>query len=419
MIKVSSEQLERPEFRRAVATGDWATVLHAVVQETGASQTEIAIAVGVSQPHVSRLMNGRSREPGIRTVRALCNGLGIPLSLAGLLDDAQGEATNRRQFISGAAGAAGLAMIGTVDGEIPVDSADDERLLAIPSSTYRRLEQRMPSRLLLPPVASHLSLIRQVAAKDGHNAAHQRRLFSLLSETAGLAAWLYMDVDDRAAARRHYQLAVRAAERSGHPLLPAYMQASMGQFAATCGDAVDGLRLVAAARQRLARSAPPIATVWLDCIEALAMAEARNRHAMTRLDQAEARIGRATADEPVWPWIFRFDNRKLAGFRAQAATALGQNQIAKAALRDAYDARQAPKPRAAMEVLRARSLANSGRIEEACNVALAACDIGLAYDSERVLRAVARFRNDLGTRAGGGIVAELDERLFSLYKEDV
>jgi transcriptional regulator with XRE-family HTH domain len=83
MIKISSEQLERPELRRAVATGDWATVLDAVVQDTGASQTEIAIAVGVSQPHVSRFMNGRSREPGIQTVRALCNGLGIPLSLAG------------------------------------------------------------------------------------------------------------------------------------------------------------------------------------------------------------------------------------------------------------------------------------------------------------------------------------------------
>ena len=219
MIKISSEQLELPEFRRAVATGDWATALHAVVQDTGASQTEIAIAVGVSQPHISRLMNGRSREPGVRTVRAICNGLGIPLSLAGLLDDAQGGDTNRRQFISGAAGVAGLAMIGTVDGEVPVDSADDERLLAIPSSTYRRLEQRMPSRQLLPPVTSHLALIRYFATKDGHDGAHRRRLFSLLSETAGLAAWLYMDVDDRAAARRHYQLAVRAAERSGHPLL--------------------------------------------------------------------------------------------------------------------------------------------------------------------------------------------------------
>jgi hypothetical protein len=44
-------------------------------------------------------------------------------------------------LISGAARVAGLAMIGTVHGEIPVDSADDERLLAMPSSTYRRFEQ--------------------------------------------------------------------------------------------------------------------------------------------------------------------------------------------------------------------------------------------------------------------------------------
>jgi hypothetical protein len=61
-------------------------------------------------------------------------------------------------------GVAGLAMIGTVDGDVPIDAADDERLLAIPSSTYRRMEQRTPSRLLLPPITTHLTLVRQVAA---------------------------------------------------------------------------------------------------------------------------------------------------------------------------------------------------------------------------------------------------------------
>jgi predicted XRE-type DNA-binding protein len=67
MIKVPSEVLDRPEIRRALRSGDWSTVLQVLIQETGASQTDIAVAVGVSQPHVSRLMNGQSKEPGIRT----------------------------------------------------------------------------------------------------------------------------------------------------------------------------------------------------------------------------------------------------------------------------------------------------------------------------------------------------------------
>jgi transcriptional regulator with XRE-family HTH domain len=417
MIEVPPEVLARPEIRRALAIGDWPTVLQAVVLETRASQTDIAVAVGISQPHVSRLMSGHSREPGIRTVRALCDGLGIPRSLAGLLDVDQEDNTNRRQFVGGALGVSGLALIGTAEGDIPVDSADEERLLMVPSATYRRLEQRHSSRLLIAPVAAHLALIRRLTRRSGYSAAHTRRLLMLVSETAGLAAWLYVDLDDRASARQHYQIAVRVAERSGHPLLPAYMQASLGQFAAQCGDAPQAVRLIANARGRLPRSAPAIATIWLDAVEALALAEARNRNALAVLGRAEQRLSKATNDEPIWPWIFPFDERKLAGYRALAATKLNRTQMAESAFRLAGTAPQAPKQRAVMEVERARSLARAGQVEEACRVASTAFDTGRRYDSERVLRAVATFRSTLGVRAGQA-TAELDERLAGTYEEE-
>jgi transcriptional regulator with XRE-family HTH domain len=417
MIKMPSEVLDRPEIRRALRSGDWSTVLQALTQETGASQTDIAVAVGVSQPHVSRLMNGQSKEPGIRTVRALCDGLGIPRSLAGLFDD-QEDDTNRRQFLAGAAGVSGLALIGTVEGDVPVESQDEERLLTIPSATYRRLEQRLPSRSLIAPVSAHLALVSRLATRNGHSPAHTRRLFAVLSETAGLAAWLYVDVEDRVNARRHYQLAVRAAEKSGHPLLPAYMQASMGQFAVNCGGSAESVRIVSDARRRLPRSAPAIAGIWMDAIESLALAQIRDRNALAKLDQAELRLSRASNDEPVWPWIFRFDERKLAGFRAQVAGRLGRVKVAERALQVAYDMQHAPKPRAVMDVLRAEVLAQSGQVDEACRVAAEAFDIGQMYDSERVIRAVASFRNALGTR-GNRATAELDERLYATYREDL
>lgn len=417
VIKAPSAMLDRAEIRRALRSGDWSTVLQVLIQETGASQTDIAVAVGVSQPHVSRLVNGQSKEPGIRTVRALCDGLGIPRSLAGLLDD-QEDDTNRRQFLAGAAGVSGLALIGTVEGDVPVESQDEERLLTIPSATYRRLEQRLPSRSLIAPVTAHLALVRQLATRNGHSPAHTRRLFAILSETAGLAAWLYVDVEDRANARRHYQFAVRAAERSGHPLLAAYMQASMSQFAANCGDAIESVRLVADARHRLPRSAPPIAGIWMDAIESLALAQIKDRNALTKLDHAEGRLSRASNDEPVWPWIFRFDERKLAGFRAQVAGKLGRVKVAERALQIANDPQQAPKPRAVMEVLRASILAQSGKVDEACKVATEAFDIGQTCGSERVIHAVATFRNKLGTQSGR-TATELDDRLYATYREEL
>lgn len=336
--------------------------------------------------------------------------------LAGLLDVDQEDTTNRRQFVAGALGVSGLALIGTPEGSVPIDSADEERLLMIPSATYRRLEQRNSSRLLIAPVAAHLALIRQLAGRAGYSAAHTRRLLMVVSETAGLAAWLYVDLDDRAAGRRHYQLAVRAAERSGHSLLPAYMQASLGQFAAHSGDVPQAMRLIAVARAWLPRSAPTIATVWLDAVEAVAVAESRDQRALTLLDQAEQRLGNNVNDEPIWPWIFRFDEHKLASYRALAPTRLGRPRVAEPAFAMAGTSPQAPKQQALMDIERARSHVRAGQIDEACRLAVTAFEVGHRYDSERVLRAVTIFRRRLGVRSSRA-TAELDERMAAVYQE--
>ena len=84
----------------------------------------------------------------------------------------------------------------------------------------------------------------------------------------------------------------------------------------------------------------------------------------------------------------------------------------------AHDPQQAPKPQAIMDVVRAEVMAQTGQVDEACRVAVEAFDVGLVYDSERVTRAVASFRKTLGSRAGRA-TAELDERLYSTYREDL
>src|SRR5262245_55621073 len=106
------EVWERPDVRRALLAGDWATALRAVL-DLGVTQTEIAHRAGISQAHVSRLARGESRDPGIATVRALCDGLGIPRPLTGLADDQHAEdQTDRRQFLGGALAVAGAPALG-------------------------------------------------------------------------------------------------------------------------------------------------------------------------------------------------------------------------------------------------------------------------------------------------------------------
>ena len=416
MIEIPAEVIAQPEFRRALALGDWSTALRLVIQETGSSGATIASATGLSQPHISRLLNGHVAEPGIRTIRMICDGLGIPRSLAGLLERDQETATDRRQLLGGALGVSGFALIGTADGGVPLDHAQDEQLLMVLSASYRRLEHRMSSRLLIGPAVAHLSLIRQLRARANAGRAG-RRLATVTSESAGLAAWLYMDLDDRANARRHYRLAVKEAQATRHPLLVSYMQASFGQFAVTSGDPTQGLRLVAGARQSLPRSAPLIAHVWLDAIEAVALAHYKDQRSLAVLDSAERRLSKTHNDEPVWPWLFRFDLPKLAGYRATTEAKLGRWGAAEASLRLAATAQRSAKQRAINDIEHARMLAARRQIERACELAVSAFDTGITYGSERVVRAVADFRSSLGHV--GNAVADLDSRLHSVYQDDV
>src|SRR5919108_2551478 len=116
-------------------TGQWCCAF----LDGGLSQTTIAVRAGLSQSQVSRLANGKSREPGMNTVKALCDGLAIPRSLAGLQDGSgEEDDTDRRQFLGGTLGVLAAAALGG-------GGLEDERLLMASSLSYRQLEQRTPA----------------------------------------------------------------------------------------------------------------------------------------------------------------------------------------------------------------------------------------------------------------------------------
>jgi transcriptional regulator with XRE-family HTH domain len=95
------EVRDDPLLRVALESGRWSEVLRTVMA-AGVRQGMIAQVSGVSQSAISRLATGRSRAPGIATVRALCDALGVPRSWAGLADP-QEDPTDRRQLLALAA----------------------------------------------------------------------------------------------------------------------------------------------------------------------------------------------------------------------------------------------------------------------------------------------------------------------------
>src|SRR5690606_16488359 len=117
----------------------------------------------------------------------------------------------------------------------------------------------------------------------------------------------------------------------GNPLLAIYMQGSFGQYAADVGEPADGLRLLREAAGRLPRAAPAAARAWLAALEGVALSHLGDRAALTYLDDAERHAEAAVGKEPVWPWIFPFDQPKIAAYRAGAAVRLRMPAVARAA----------------------------------------------------------------------------------------
>jgi transcriptional regulator with XRE-family HTH domain len=394
----------RADVRDALARGDWSIVLCAFLDD-GLSQTAIAARTGLSQSQVSRLAGGKSRTPSINTVKALCDGLGVPRQFAGLLDDAsQEDDTNRRQFLSGS-----LSVLAA--GAIPHSDLRDGQLLMATSLSYRQLEQRTPARSLAQPVTAHLSLACDMARRAEGN--QHARLSAAVAEIAGLAAWLHADLVEPGKARQFYKMSMNAAQQAHHPLLAIYMQGSFGQYATLAGDPIHGLRLLRDAAGRLPRSAPVTARAWLAALEAVALGYLGDQGALKVLDDAQ-RYADADTGYPVWPWVFPFDSSRIASYRAVSASRLGQVKIAMDAFGQAEAARS-PKQAALVAVEHARVLATGGDLDQACALAVTAYDVGCNFESERVQQAVRQFRASLTGRNAQHITAALDDRLHSAY----
>jgi transcriptional regulator with XRE-family HTH domain len=377
----------------------------------------LAMKTGVSRRTILRAEHGASVR--LDTARLLCEYFGKSADDLGLLVHRPGEPTpgegasqedmRRRAWL-------GLAL-GTPFVGIPKDEGRFAQLVADVTRNYRVLEASTPSRDLIAPVQAHLTFARRQVDRWQERRLHSGADYAMVSEIAGLAAWLHADLSDVGAAREHYQLAIHLAERSEHPLLAPYMVASLGHFAAECGDARQALVLVQRARSRLPRHAPDSATAWLSSIEAVAHAAARDRRSATAALLASERFLTAEeAEAPLtWPWVSAFTFAKASMYRASCAALLGDALEVTRAFRDAEPALQAPKRRALALVDVARAHARQGDLAEACRHATEALGIGQQAGSERVVQLVGRFRSGLGINQHPA-TAELDDQLARVYE---
>jgi hypothetical protein len=279
----------------------------------------------------------------------------------------------------------------------------------------RRMDATSPARHLLPSAVAHVHLTEQMLT-NARATPFLTPISAAASEASGFAAWLHADQGDMGSARAHYRGAVVRARQTGIRLLDVYMLGSLASFEIdTAEDPELGLGLVQEAEHVLGASAHPTANAWLACVGALAHAglgdHASASHALRRAEREVTGPGNC---DPPWPWVFPFDEHKLAGYRALVDVRLHRPHDARQAFAEAFAPSTAgPKQAAVLQVELATAHADAGDVDEAFRLAQEALTTGVDFGSERVIGRVRGFRRRY-TGPYASCVRELDDRLASL-----
>lgn len=388
-----------------------ATLLEEIRKARGWTQTHLSEVLGYTQSWVSKVIQGK-QSLTLDQVREVCSTLDIPLDLIRLGDPIESkeeeEPTYRRDF-----GKLALVALLPVPRTSSVAAESTAQTLTAITGQQRRLDATMRSRDLIDGVRAHLNLA--FTAYQSATGPHSASVAAAVSEAAGFAAWLSMDMLDLGSARTYYRRATAAAKAAGNDLLAAYMTGSLASFEIdAASDPLLGLAMIREARKNLDRtpeSSTP--TAWLESLEALAHAsgprpdESAATKALTRAEQAIARAD----GPPPWPWVFPFDLTKLARTRASVAVRLGQGDEAARAFAESLPATQPAPKQAALTTLEvAAATRQRGEVDQAFQLALNALDIGIGYQSERVLQRARQFRYDY-SGPSSVTISRFDDRL--------
>jgi hypothetical protein len=334
--------------------------------------------------HLGKIERGIVQRPRAPYVAALCAILGTTEANLGFDHSCRAtpEDVDRQAFLQVALGAGAGALITRHFSDH--DATDLVATIAGPTAHYRRMGDQVSTIELSPAVEAHLRLASSVVT----NVLPTRDGFAALSDAALLAAYVARDREDIGSARRHYTMAIYAAERAQHPLLMACTMLARGTFAIESGEPGKALDLFQRSRRQIeGRAAPEAAHALLASFHAAAHAGMGNQHrSLAETRKAESLIGRDRV-EPMWPWVFTFNASKAA--RHEASTLATLNDLAGA--RKAFAAAAcalAPKALAEAQADHAGVLARAGHLDEARALAMEAFSTARQYGSERIVRKV-------------------------------
>jgi transcriptional regulator with XRE-family HTH domain len=404
------------------------TPLQAARLDKGWKAAKLAAELGVSETTLSRWENGR-QQPTLGHQQRLCEVLDKDPVELGFQGDIL-EVGTRREFMRQV-----TALVGTATMEAVLDLGGPDALdrfslavghptrvdratvqhLETVTATHRELYHHLSSLELVDAVTGHLRGVTRLLRGAQHRLLRRRLVRGLLG-AGGHAAWLFHDLGNQKLTERYYADAAIATRKAGDPALDAYVSGFKSLVRASNGDPKAALALARVARQVGARSATATTRAWLAGLEAQALASVQDTKAcFVALRQAETAIGQARPEEDP-PWMYSFDDGRLAALAGTCYRQLGKTTAAERTLQEALEGLDASRTRRRSEALLELALVQLDKedIDRACQFATQSYEAAVEAGSVLGQRRVGAFRSRLDAWSDTEAVRNLDEQLAGL-----
>lgn len=316
-VVVPSSLWRRADVRDALEAHDASALLRLVVKYAGASQGAVAIALGRTQPEISRYVNGRQRAVSFDVWQSIADGLDMPDAarvLAGLAPrvwaSPQSTGDDWQRFAK------------LLEEPRRTDGRAVEMLRAT-LAEQRNAEDVVGARRMLRPVLANAELVRELARDSREDVRGE--LVELMSHYAQFLGWLHVDIGDPSSAVYWYDRAMESAQEMGDANMVVSVLSLKSHQAWGVKEPTRGLALAQAGRSDRLASAPGVRAL-------IAQQEARC-HAMLgdagecdrKLDEAVVLSAEAYQRPDIEPpWTYFQTPERLSMQRATAYIELGR-----------------------------------------------------------------------------------------------